>query len=308
MHSIEFDLQPIPPFRLDLTVWAIRRRPDNAMDRWDGTTYRRVLMANHQPIELFATQTAASDAPSLHVRVEGSSATAEAVPIVTQAVNRLLGLQVDLSGFYQLAAGSPRLDELAKRFRGLKPPRFPTIFEALVNAVACQQITLTQGIRILNRLAERYGPAVVVNGVAVHALPGPAELAPLDPEGLRDLGLSFQKGRALTEAARSVLHGNVDLNALEDLDDPAAFARLCQLYGIGSWSAEYVLLRGLGRIEIFPADDVGARNNLQRWLGRSEPMTAADVRQAVAVWYPFAGLIYFHLLLSRLAAAGNVTP
>ena len=41
--SIRFTLQPVPPFRLDLTAWALRRRPHNAVDRWDGDTYRRVL-------------------------------------------------------------------------------------------------------------------------------------------------------------------------------------------------------------------------------------------------------------------------
>jgi DNA-3-methyladenine glycosylase II len=43
--------------------------------------------------------------------------------------------------------------------------------------------------------------------------------------------------------------------------------RLRALRGAGRWTAEYVLLRGFGRLHAFPGDDVGARNNLQRWLG-----------------------------------------
>lgn len=43
MSRITFQLEPVPPFRLDLTVWTLRRRADNAVDRWDGQTYRRVL-------------------------------------------------------------------------------------------------------------------------------------------------------------------------------------------------------------------------------------------------------------------------
>jgi hypothetical protein len=42
--SLKFELRPVPPFRLDLTVWALRRRPRNLVDRWDGTTYRRVII------------------------------------------------------------------------------------------------------------------------------------------------------------------------------------------------------------------------------------------------------------------------
>jgi DNA-3-methyladenine glycosylase II len=41
--SLTFIVRPIPPFRLDLTVWALRRRGRNAIDRWDGVTYRRIV-------------------------------------------------------------------------------------------------------------------------------------------------------------------------------------------------------------------------------------------------------------------------
>jgi DNA-3-methyladenine glycosylase II len=60
----------------------------------------------------------------------------------------------------------------------------------------------------------------------------------------------------------------IDLEALSDLNDADAVTRLSELRGVGRWTAEYVFLRGLGRTHIFPGDDVGARNNLQRWLGR----------------------------------------
>jgi DNA-3-methyladenine glycosylase II len=40
-----------------------------------------------------------------------------------------------------------------------------------------------------------------------------------------------------------------------------AIAYLSRIRGIGRWSAEYVLLRGLGRLDTFPGDDVGAQIN-----------------------------------------------
>jgi DNA-3-methyladenine glycosylase II len=88
---------------------------------------------------------------------------------------------------------------------------------------------------------------------------------------------------------------------------------LTSLSGIGRWSAEYVLLRGLGRLHVFPGDDVGARNNLARWLGLESPLDYGAVRRAVSRWQPYAGMVYFHLLLDRLAAAdeldrGSTTP
>ena len=71
----------------------------------------------------------------------------------------MLGLQVDLNGFYRFASRQAKLGPLARRFRGMRPPRFPSVFEAFVNATACQQMSLTVGILLLNRLAEMCGVA-----------------------------------------------------------------------------------------------------------------------------------------------------
>jgi DNA-3-methyladenine glycosylase II len=121
---------------------------------------------------------------------------------------------------------------------------------------------------------------------------------------VRDLGFSRRKAEVLVDLSQRVACGDLDLEALERADDNTAVAALRSLHGIGRWSAEYVLLRGLGRIGVFPGDDVGARNNLRRWLG---PETAADydgVARAVSRWAPFAGLVYFHLLLDGIDRRG----
>jgi DNA-3-methyladenine glycosylase II len=106
---------------------------------------------------------------------------------------------------------------------------------------------------------------------------------------------------------RAALSRNPDMDDLATLDDDAVVARLRGLWGVGRWSAEYVLLRGLGRIHVFPGDDVGARNNLQRWLDLPSALDYEGVRRIVAAWHPYAGLVYLHLLLDRLAARGYLS-
>ena len=76
--------------------------------------------------------------------------------------------------------------------------------------------------------------------------------------------------------------------------------------GVGRWSAEYALLRGLGRLHVVPGDDVGARNNRARRLGIAGRLDYNAVREAVAPWQPYAGLVYFHLLLANLAERGLI--
>jgi DNA-3-methyladenine glycosylase II len=304
MSRVTFRLEPVPPFRLELTVWTLRRRPDNAVDRWDGQTYRRVLPLSAGPVEVAVTQVGPPAAPQLRVAVAGQSPRAAVKAAVTSALGRLLGLGIDLAAFYRFAAHQGRLGRLARRFRGMKPPRFATVFEGVVNAIACQQVTLTLGIRLLNRLAASYGPALPGGDDAAHAFPRPEDLAGLRPEALRRLGFSRQKGRAMIELARSITEGRFDPDELAGLPDEEAVERLRGLRGVGRWTAEYVLLRGLGRTNIFPGDDVGARNNLQRWLHLVGPLDYEGVRRTLARWQRFGGLIYFHLLLDRLDKAG----
>jgi DNA-3-methyladenine glycosylase II len=299
-----FSLKVVPPFRLDLTVWALRRRPENKMDRWDGKTYRRALVLNGKPAEVAVTQRGSPEAPRLQTTVIGVEFGSETKSKVTQALNWMLGLQVDLKGFYRSAAKDARLAILARRFRGLKPPRFPSLLEALINGIACQQFTLASGIQLLNHLAEDFGPSLTGTGIRAHAFPSSQDLAAVKPQSLRSLGLNRQKVRAIIELSRAIAQGDLDMESLTSLDDEAAVERLSELHGVGRWTAEYVLLRGLGRVQIFPGDDVGARNTLQKWLGLRKPLDYDGVRRLTAKWKPYAGLVYFHMLLYRLNENG----
>lgn len=258
MQRRSFLLAALPPFRLDLTAWALRRRPDNAIDCWDGHTYRRVLALGDGPLEVAAVQEGTPRAPRLAVTLTGPRVGAAAAQAARAALARLLGLHFDLSAFYTLAAEDAFLAPLAERFRGLKPPRLPTLFECLVNAIACQQLTLTVGIRLLNRLADAHGAVLAGR----HAFPQPSALAAVDPDALRPLGFSGAKARSIVAVATASESGELDENAIARLDDEAAVAALLRLRGIGRWSAEYAPLRGLGRLQVFPGDDVDAHNNL----------------------------------------------
>lgn len=305
--SLVFYVDAVAPFRLDLTAWALRRRPHNAVDRWDGTVYRRALMIDERVVEVAAEQIRSAPRPRLRVTVTGAGAAPALTPAIRAVLERALGLHASLSVFYRFARADARLAPLVAQFRGLKPPRFPTVFEALLNGIACQQLSLLVGIELLNRLARRFGATVPDAGEAAHAFPGPAALAAARHDSLMRLGLSSHKTRAILGLARAVASGRLDLESLADLEDDAVVARLEDLDGVGRWTAEYVLLRGLGRLHVFPGDDVGARNTLQRWLGRRGQLDSAGVRRALADWGDWGGLIYFHLLLKGLAEKGELS-
>ena len=305
--AARFTIKAVPPFRLDLTVWALRRRPENNMDRWDGKTFCRALVLNGNPVEIAVIQIGSMAAPRLQVTVSGVTLGHDVMAGVTEALNRMLGLMADLKGFYRHAAKHPKLSMLSRRFRGLKPPQFPSMLEALVNGIACQQFSIASGVQMLNRLSEKFGIPVPGAGIRAYTFPGAEDLAALNPNVLRKLGFSRQKAQAIIELSCAIAAGNLDREGFSSLDDGSAVEQLCELRGIGRWTAEYVLLRGLGRLHIFPGDDVGARNNLERWLGLKKALDYEGVRRLIARWEPYAGLIYFHLLLYHLNETGYLS-
>jgi DNA-3-methyladenine glycosylase II len=295
---------PTPhPFRLDLTVWALRRREKNTIDRWHNGRYSRVVVAEGQPVRLTAIQETAE----LMVTVESATPVSErATREAGQLIHRMLGLGVDLAPFYELAGHDPVIGPLAERFRGMRPPRFPTVFEGLINAIACQQMTLDLGILLLNRLSQRFGPQLNDSGAVLHGFPAPADLADVPDGSIRELGFSRQKARAIQQLAAHVVDTSVDLARLDGLTNDEAAAELSRIRGIGRWSAEYVLLRGLGRVDTFPGDDIGAQNNLQRLFHLAGKPTYDRIRQLTSPWHPYEGFVYFHLLLDKLRANGTL--
>ncbi|HEX5430910.1 MAG TPA: hypothetical protein VFW83_03015 [Bryobacteraceae bacterium] len=306
LARVKFAIRPVPPFRLDLTAWAIRRRPENLMDQWDGESYRRVLAVSDTAVQLTVTQSGESTKPVLHVSVDGAPAGSGVKPATAAAVERLLGIRADLKPFYRVAAKDPRLSRLAARFRGLKPPRFPSVFEALVNGIACQQLSLAVGITLLNRLSAACGLAFSGPNGIQHAFPRPKDLAKMKMQDLLPLGFSRNKARALMELASGAAEGRLDIERLEECSNAEAIAQLQELRGVGRWTAEYALLRGLGRTDLFPGDDVGARNNLGRWMHLRKPLDYDRVSHVLHKWTQYAGLLYFHMLLSGLEQSGKL--
>ena len=310
MRRIEFDLTPLAPYRLDLTAWALKRRADNMWDRWDSSTqtYSRLLVFDGAPVDVSVTQTGPIDTPCLHVIATtigepGDPSEGDIQDAIVPIVRGLLGVDIDLSNFHGLAAADAILAPLASKLLGLRPPRYETLFEALTNAITCQQITLTAGLRILGRLAEACGARL---GDFV-SFPLPENVAKLSAEDLIGLGYSRQKARAMVELSALTVQGELGRSTISDLTDVEAVERLRQLFGVGRWSAEYALLRGDGRLGIFPGDDVGVRKRLEQWLGLERRLDYAGVSRVLETWRPFGGMIYIHLLTASLLDSGHVT-
>lgn len=293
LYEEQFTLLATPPFRLDYTVWALRRRQKNLIDKWDGKRYARVFVVDGKSIQVIVEQKSETN---LVVMIKSENKIPGIDKIITEILERMLGIDKNLEGFYKLAGKNQYLKTLSSSFRGVKPPRFASIFEALINAIACQQVTLDLGVLLLDRLSEKYGKKFA----DLHAFPRPEDLAGVSEEDLKNLGFSYQKARAIISLAKSIATKEISFDGLEDLPNDAVVTSLMEIKGIGRWSAEYVLLRGLGRIDTFPGDDVGAQKNLMLLFGLSNKPVYDEIKQLTKQWNPYAGFVYFHLLLDKL--------
>ena len=110
-----FSITPVPPFRLDLTAWALRRRPENAIDRWDGTTYQRVLMIDRQAVDVAVHQCGGPEEPHLEVELTGSRLTVQQEDFARMSLERMLGVHRDLRSFLQAGHARSKIAVVSRR-------------------------------------------------------------------------------------------------------------------------------------------------------------------------------------------------
>lgn len=114
-----------------------------------------------------------------------------------------------------------------------------------------------RGFDIGSKIVGKRGGFTKQDGETSYAFPRPEDLLELGPSGIRELGFSDDKTRAFLELANNIVSGRINFDSLEKMDNEAVVASLLELRGVGRWTAEYVLLRGLKPLNVFPGDDVG---------------------------------------------------
>ena len=206
---------------------------------------------------------------------------------------------LDLKPFYRLARGHPKLSSIIEQLRGLKPFRPPSLFEMAVTAITEQQISLAAACRIRLRLIETFGNRIG----DLWAFPAPERLARASIEEIMKCGLSYRKATYVSGITGKIADGSLDLDLLKGMGDEDARSFIMDLRGFGRWSADYILIRGLGRMDCIPADDLGIQTVVGKHLGKGSRLSSEGVQKALEPFKPYRGLAAFYLLAhSRLHA------
>jgi DNA-3-methyladenine glycosylase II len=228
------------------------------------------------------------------------------------AVRAMFSLDHPLEEFYRLASQEPVLAGARRRFRGLRIPRDASLYEAIVHAVLGQQLSVRAASTIKARLIERTGSILDVEGVQVPHLPGPSAVAALGHDGLRSVGVSGAKARSLLALAQRESDGAFGSDRFRSMPVDDAVAALDEEPGVGRWTAENALLRGVGRRELFIAGDLGLRVALDRFgaVPRSAPEEAARAwgDRNYPGWGSYATLYLWRRLVSEPAEGSPRDP
>ncbi len=284
------------PYRLDLTVEALRRVRDNVVDVMtsDGRYMRAFSDANG----INVVEVRQNRADCIAVCIAGDGAQRHLPAIAT-----MLGTQVDLSAWYRHTKCFPWLARLANCFRGVKPPRYPDLWEALSHGIVFQQLSIVAAASVMRRFVERFSSSVKHDSIILYPFPRPETVAGASASALRSVGLSRMKASYLKSSAEAVLAGHLDAVRIGRLSTDEAVTLLRTVRGIGRWTAAVVLLRGFGRLDVFPPTDSGASQSIKMLSSNPRIDESAVLESLDGV----RGMLYFHLLLGRLHGMSSLT-
>lgn len=283
-----FEFDPSGPYSLSASV---RFLEGFAPARYEGDGANRLRLAffadGLDRCERVAGALVRQEGDKVIVETHGE---AEAETVRDQ-VARILSLNADGSGFPQVGVRDPVVGELQKRYPGLRPVLFYSPYEAAAWAIIGNRIRIVQAAGIKARMAQELGEIVEVDGKQEYAFPGPLSLLELGPFP----GLSERKVGYLHALARATQEGGLEASYLRSLSAEEALDELKELPGIGDFSAELVLLRGVGVSDRLPVHEPRLARAVARVYGLRETPTAETLAGISERWRPYRTWVALHL-------------
>lgn len=290
-----YKVTPTPPYRFDY----FRERVETSSNRYlyairENRLSRAHIIDGHPVLVHVVASHADTTTPVIELTVQGATSQQMADQAVAIWRN-MLSVDRPLLPFYEQVQTDPVLHGITERLYGLHLLVESGPFEAMIQSIIGQQVNLTFAENLKRALVERCGEKIESDGQVHYAFPSPEAVARLNYEELRPLQFSQRKAEYVIDFARGVTDGRIDLDALARMSNDEAIEYLVKLRGIGRWTAECVLLFGLGRPDLLPAADIGLRNALQLFYGLDRQPTEAQVREFAAPWRGYESYATYYL-------------
>ncbi len=230
--------------------------------------------------------------------VRGESLTADNVDRIERASRRWLGLERDLTAFYEFAKRDPDLWPVVEPLLGLPIFCSETVFEALVTLIIEQHITWKSALRSQRELLRLTGTCARAGQTAIYDFPTPARLARASQAELKPLKITNKRIDLIIAIADAADRGELDIEGIRRLPPKKAYEQLLAIKGVGHWTASNVIGRALGRYPYVSHNDVAlqaaARHYFHDGAGQK---SAAQVTETLSRYGKQAGMAGHFTLL-----------
>ena len=254
-------------------------------------TYYRGLNWGDCPFVVAARQ----DGTKIEVTIPGGE-TEQQMEFGLLSIRQLLSLDVPLDGFYSMLKGDPVLASRVQELWGLRPQRMESVFEALVMAVIGQQISGSVARVIRDEIVNHYGRHLEADGYTIPVFPCAEALIEAGRQGLRSHKLSERKADYILNVARHAQEGLLDSSRFDGWEDSQIIDELTSIRGVGRWTAEWVLMGALGRMDAFPTGDLALRRAVAELYFQGEEITVEQLKEFGELrWRPYRGLVTTYL-------------
>jgi DNA-3-methyladenine glycosylase II len=297
----KIEIAPLPPFSFDLSA-EIFANGDRQFRTYEKGRFRQIIRAEGKLILATVESAGTLDKPKLSAKLESDrELTQEDKKKAEEAIRLLFNLNFDLAPFYEQAKNDKIMACITQKLCGLKSPTTQTVFEALIDSIVEQQISLKVANSMEKKLIKKFGDYLDLEGEVHYAYPTPQRMALASVEELRQCGLSQRKAEYIKSASTLIMEGKLDLEELKNYESADEIIReLDKVKGVGVWTAEFTLLRGMQRLEALPADDLGLRRVISRYYCGGKALTGAQAREIAEGWGKWKGLAAYYLVVAEM--------
>ena len=301
-EALTLSLRARPPFDGAALLEFLAMRAIPGLESVERATYRRAIEIEGSRGWIAATLNRGGAEVAVHL-----AAPRDLIRVAAR-LNRMFDLDADPAHVIAHLSRDPLLARALAGRRDVRVPGAWDPFELAVRAILGQQVSVRGAATLAGRIVQRLGTPL--EGAApgiTHVFPSPARLAGADLSGL---GLTGARIDTLRSLASAVAEGRVRFDRLGPLEE--AVERLCELPGIGEWTAHYIAMRGLSEPDAFPAGDLGivralAGANADAGAGKRPNLRALAER--AESWRPWRAYAVMALWTRpRAASPANASP
>ena len=305
MDRLTVSIKPVPPFNFELTAgYHTYFQNRYGTDTMEDGVYRRLIDLDDKLVLASVRSIGTLEAPELALELQGPELSPDDVESATDRVSWLLGVDQGLAPFYELGRADQAMAGLVEQFYGLHLPHTASVFEALVLAVLGQQISTNVARIIRTLLIETFGPSAEFDGEIYYAFPRPASIWASSPAELHTMKLTQRKSEYVHGLAGSALDPEMGLERLEELTDGEIVEKLVALRGVGMWTAQWALIRAVGRPDALPLGDLALRRVVSRLFMDGEDVNDAKVEEIAQRWSPYRTYATVYLFSALRTGAG----